>query len=200
MAFALPEPLKALVEQLKPLPGLGPKSALRMAIALLKWPESRTRELGSAILALRDSLSLCPRCGTIANGGLCAICADPERDRELLCVVPEWDSLLALESGGFYDGNYFVLGGLLSPQVRDGQLEIAKLEERLGEGKIRELILALGSTLEAENTASFIRERIAKKFPGLKVTRLAQGLPLGAEVKYMDRETLRQSMRHRQEL
>lgn len=202
MAAVLPEPLKGLVEQLSHLPGLGPKSALRLAMRLLQWPEAETRRLGESIASLRDTLGLCSRCGAISPVNPCPVCADPGRDRACLCVVPEWDSLLTLEAGGFYNGQYFVLGGLLSPQnKKDSQtLETEKLLARLGEGEIREVILALGATLEAENTASFIRQLLERKFPDIEVSRLAQGMPLGAEVKYMDRETLRQSMLHRQKL
>lgn len=202
MPAPLPEALKALVEQLGRLPGLGPKSALRIAMTLLKWPESETRRLGEGIFNLRDTLGLCPQCGGISGGDICAICADPDRIRDTLCIVPEWDSLLALESGNFYHGQYFVLGGLLSPQqkVDSSCLEIDRLMQRLAAGEVRELILALGSTLEAENTASYLKQVVGNKYPGLTLTRLAQGLPLGAEVKYMDRETLRQSLLHRQDL
>lgn len=202
MAAVLPEPLKGLVEQLSHLPGLGPKSALRLAMRLLQWPESETRRLGETIATLRDTLGLCSRCGALSPVDPCPVCAEPGRDKGRLCVVPEWDSLLTIESGGFYNGQYFVLGGLLAPQQKkDSQaLETEKLLARLGEGEIVEVILALGATLEGENTASFVRQLLERKFPAIEVTRLAQGLPLGAEVKYMDRETLRQSMLHRQKI
>lgn len=202
MAAALPEPLKGLVDQLARLPGLGPKSALRMVMRLLQWPEAETRRLGENISSLRDTLGLCSCCGAVSPLDPCPICADATRDSSVLCVVPEWDSLLALESGGFYNGKYFVLGGLLSPQQKkDGAaLETGKLLERLGKGETREVILALGATLEGENTASYIHHLLARSFPNIEVTRLAQGMPLGSEVKYMDRETLRQSMQHRQKL
>lgn len=200
MASSLPEPLKALAEQLGRLPGLGSKSALRIALTLLKWPESETRRLGAAILALRDTLGICSRCGSICATDPCPICSDSSRDNATLCIVPEWDSLLALESGGFYQGQYFVLGGLLSPQISSQHLELERLIKRISEGEIQEVILALGSTLDAENTATLIRQLIGRNFPGMLVSRLAQGLPLGAEVKYMDRETLRQSLQHRQPL
>lgn len=202
MAAVLPEPLRGLVEQLSHLPGLGSKSALRIAMRLLQWPESETRRLGESIAALRDMLGLCSRCGALSAADPCPVCADPDRDTACLCVVPEWDSMIALEAGGFYRGQYFVLGGLLSPQQKkDSQaLETEKLLDRLGEGEIKEVVLALGATLEGENTASFIRHLVGRRFPGIEVTRLAQGMPLGSEVKYMDRETLRQSMQHRQKI
>lgn len=197
----LPEPLRALIEQLARLPGLGPKSALRIAMMLLKWPESETRRLGHGIYALRDNLCLCSRCGGLTAADPCPVCADRERSIDILCVVPEWDSMLAMEAGAFYRGQYFILGGLLEPlEKRDSQsLETDKLYARLAEGEVTEVVLALGTTIEAENTASFLKQALQKKFPAIRVSRLAQGLPLGAEVKFMDKETLRQSLRYRQE-
>lgn len=201
MPASLPEPLRLLVEQLAHLPGLGSKSALRIAMALLQWPESETRRLGQGISDLRDTLCLCSRCRGLAANDPCPICADIERDAETLCIVPEWDSLLAMEKGNFYHGLYFVLGGLLeSPRQKDSQgIDTEKLLSRLAEGEVKEVILALGSTLEAENTASYLKTILQKSFPQLKVSRLAQGIPLGAEVKFMDHETLRQSLKYRQE-
>lgn len=197
----LPEPLRVLTGQLARLPGLGPKSALRIAMRLLKWPESETRRLGQGIYALRDNLCLCSRCGGLTAADPCPVCADPERTRGILCVVPEWDSMLAMEAGAFYKGQYFILGGLLEPlEKRDSQsLETDKLYARLAEGEVAEVVLALGTTIEAENTASFLKQALQKMFPAIRVSRLAQGLPLGAEVKFMDKETLRQSLRYRQE-
>ncbi|MDR2745775.1 MAG: recombination mediator RecR [Desulfovibrio sp.] len=201
MHSSAPAPLKALVEQIARLPGMGPKSALRAAMALLKWPESETRRLGAGIHGLRDALCLCSRCGGLTAADPCDICADAARARDILCLVAEWDSMLALDEGGFYRGQYMILGGLLDPLARKNPetLETGRLLHRLAEGEVKELVLALGATLEADNTASFIRRLVDGRFPGLKISRLAQGIPLGAEVKYMDRETLRQSLRYRQE-
>ena len=110
--------------------------------------------------------------------------------------------MLTLEEGGFFKGHYMILGGLLAPldNINADALELDRLTRRLNEGQVTELILALGTTVEAENTASFIRNMVATRYPNVRVTRLAQGIPLGAEVKFMDRETLRQSMQYRQEL
>ncbi len=198
----LPEALQALVQQLGRLPGLGPKSALRLAMTLLKWPEAETRRLGRAIHDLRDALRLCGRCGALADKDPCAICADTGRDEHLLCVVNEWDSLLTMEEGAFFKGRYFILGGLLSPldNMNSDSLEIDRLLARLGEGAISEVVLSLGATVEAENTAVFLRNIISKRFAHIQISRLAQGIPLGSEVKFMDRETLRQSMQYRQAL
>lgn len=202
MNSRVPEPLSALVAQLSRLPGLGPKSAMRVAMTLLKWPEAQTRTLGQSIAELRDRLRLCSRCGGLSSSDPCPICADPTRDRDTLCLVTEWDSMLTLDEGGFYRGQYMILGGLLAPleHMDADSLELDRLTQRLAEGEITELILALGATIEAENTASFLREMLARRFPRIKISRLAQGIPLGAEVKYMDRETLRQSLRYRQAL
>ena len=198
----IPEPLAAVVEQLARLPGLGPKSAMRVAMTMLKWPESETRRLGRSIHDLRDRLCLCERCGGLADRSVCEICADPARQREILCLSAEWDSMMAIEAGGFYHGQHMILGGLLAPldHVDSSSLDMDRLTKRLAEGEVKELVLALGSTLEAENTASFIRDFVTSQFPNVLITRLAQGIPLGAEVKYMDRETLRQSLEYRQTL
>lgn len=198
----LPEPLLAVVDQLSRLPGLGPKSALRCAMTLLKWPEAETRRLGKALYDLRDNLHVCSRCGAVTEQDPCAICTDPSRAQDTLCLVADWDSMLTLEDGAFYKGQFLILGGLLAPldNVNPDSLEMDKLEARLKEGDVQEVILALGATMEAENTASFIRMRLNARFPDIRVTRLAQGIPLGAEVKFMDKETLRQSLRYRQDL
>ena len=198
----IPEPLKNLVDQLARLPGLGPKSAMRAAMTLLKWPEAEVRRLGKGVYELRDTLHLCSRCGGLSDSDPCPICSDPERDETQLCLVAEWDSMLTLEEGNFYRGYYMILGGLLAPLDHSPAetLETDRLRSRLAEGRVRELILALGATAEAEATATFIKDMVNARFPEVRVTRLAQGIPLGAEVKYMDRETLRESLRYRQAL
>ncbi|MBR4424179.1 MAG: recombination protein RecR [Mailhella sp.] len=198
----IPEPLKDLVDQLARLPGLGPKSAMRAAMSLLKWPEAEVRRLGKGVFDLRDTLHLCGRCGALSDSDPCAVCADATRDASQLCLVAEWDSMLTMEEGNFYRGLYFILGGLLAPLDNSPaeSLEMERLFKRLAEGEVKEIILALGATADAEATASYVREQVGRRFPGVRVSRLAQGIPLGAEVRFMDRETLRQSLRYRQEL
>ena len=198
----LPEPLQKIVNQLGRLPGLGPKSAMRVAMTLLKWPEQETRRLGESIARLRDDLHLCSRCGALCETDPCPVCADTTRSDEELCVVPDWDSMLTMEEGGFFHGRYVILGGLLSPldNLPGEALDMERLEARLDEGHVREVILALGATVEAETTASHLHARLTRKYPGLRICRLAQGIPLGAEVKFMDRETLRQALKYRQDL
>lgn len=200
MSNALPGPLQELVDQFSSFPGVGPKSALRMAMTLLKWPEDRARTLGQRIIQLRDSLCICSQCRTLSDSDPCSICCDPNRDTGQLCIVAEWDSVLSMEEIGFFRGKYFVLGGLLSPLegVSSQNLEIDALRQRLEQGDISEVILALGTIMEAENTGSFLRSLLEKEFSGISLTRLAQGIPLGAELKYIDRDTLRQSLEYRQ--
>ncbi len=197
----IPEPLRAVVEQLQRLPGLGAKSAMRVAMAFLRWPESETRRLGRSIHDLRDNLHLCVRCGGLTAENPCVVCSDAGRERHTLCLVSEWDSMLTLEEGGIYKGQYLILGGLLQPGSSNTEgLELEKLLQRLQEGEVTELVLALGATLEADSTGAFVRTMVQKNFPQIKITRLAQGMPLGSEVKFMDKETLRQSLQYRQEV
>ena len=198
----IPEPLKILVEQIARLPGLGQKSAMRVAMTLLKWPEAETMRLGKGISELRENLHLCHICGALSDVDPCSVCSDPLRSEDVLCLVSEWDSLLTLEEGAFYKGKYFLLGGLLSALDNNPSeyLEMDRLFARLRQGTINELILALGATAEAEATAAYVRERVSQQFSHIRVTRLAQGIPLGAEVKFMDKETLRQSLQYRQEI
>ncbi len=198
----IPEPLRVLVEQISKLPGLGPKSAMRIAMTLLKWPERQTAKLGKDIFELRENLHLCEQCGAISDHNPCGICSDSFRTNDVLCLVSEWDSMLSLEEGGFFKGKYFILGGLLAPLENKSvdYLEIDKLLSRLGQGLVQEIVFALGATAEAEATALYVREKVLNRFPQIKITRLAQGIPLGAEVKFMDKETLRQSLQYRQNL
>lgn len=198
----LPQPLRLVVEQLTGLPGLGPKSALRLALTLLKWPRERTVGLGQSIVDLRDDLCLCSRCAGISDEEPCSICSDPGRRTEQLCLVAEWDSMLIMEQSGMYRGLYLVLGGLLSPLdgVAPENLEMGRLRSMLKNNGIQEVILALGTTAESESTASYVKNVIERDHPQILVTRLAQGIPLGTDLKYIDRETLRQSFDYRQKL
>ena len=198
----LPAPLVELVQQLARLPGLGPKSALKVAMTLLEWPRARAESLGDGILRLREKLCLCRHCAGLSETPVCPVCADPSRSHDQLCLVAQWDSIMQIEETGLFTGRYLVLGGLLDPLegVSAGQLRLDMLRARLAEGEAVECILALGATLAAEATASHIKNLLAREFPTIRLTRLAQGIPLGAEVKYVDRETLSQSLRYRQDL
>ncbi len=195
----IPESLQSIIDQFSHFPGVGQKSAMRMAMVLLKWSESEVKRLGQNIYELRDKLHLCSQCGALSDTNPCQICANPERLSHMICLVNEWDSMLTIEEGGFYNGKYSILGGLLGTVDRS-LLETDRLFNLLESGEVTELVLALGATSEAEATASYVREQVSKRFPAIKISRLAQGIPLGAEVKFMDKETLKQSLAFRQEL
>ncbi len=199
---SFPQPLQTVADLLRTLPGLGEKSALRIALTLLKWPEEKTRALGKSILELREKMTLCSECGSLTDTDPCPLCSDPTRSNETLCVVAEWDSLLAMEGSGIYKGKYLVLGGLLAPLdgVQPAALEIDLLKKIIAQRGVKEIVLALGTTLEAETTSSYIKTLLDKEFPHVNLCRLAQGIPLGVELKYMDRETLKQSLEFRQAL
>lgn len=202
MTNSLPGPLRDVVDHLSSLPGIGPKSALRIALTMLKMHKEQARGIGQSIIDLRENLCMCESCASLAEASPCALCSDPARNHDQLCLVAEWDALLALEEMKTYKGRYLVLGGLLSPLdgVEPGHLEFDRLRRHLETGEISELILALGATADAEATASYVKNLVSTEHPTVTITRLAQGIPIGAEVKYMDRETLRQSLNYRQEV
>ncbi|MGM0424227.1 MAG: recombination mediator RecR [Thermodesulfobacteriota bacterium] len=198
----LPQALQDLVQQLAELPGVGPKSALRMALTLLQWPQDKVRTLGRSIEGLRDALTLCSECGGISDADPCMLCSDPGRRQDVLCLVADWDALLAIEQAGFFQGRYLILGGLLSPLdgVQASQLDVRRLRQKLATGQVQELVLALGSTRDAEATESYISSLVHREFPAVEITRLAQGIPVGSDLRYVDQETLKQSLQHRQRL
>ncbi len=198
----LPGPLRAVALELSKLPGLGPKSALRIALTMLKMPKEKVSGIGQSIISLRENLCICEECASITETCPCRICSDLGRERDKLCLVSEWDSLLAIEEMGLYRGYYLVLGGLLSPLdgVSPQHLEFNKLEDRLAKGQVTELILALGATVEAEATASYVKNMVVNRFPQISLSRFAQGIPIGTEVKHTDKETLRQALEYRQKL
>jgi len=139
MTSTIPAPLSDLAAQISKLPGMGPKSAMRVVMTLLRWPEEQTRRLGASISSLRDQLHICRRCGGLSTTDVCPICQDATRSQDILCLVTDWDSMMTMDRGGFYRGQYLILGGLLSPlDNRDSdKLDLKRLEDRLcgGPGK-----------------------------------------------------------------
>jgi len=198
----LPRALQNVVDELASLPGLGPKSALRIGLTLLHMPRDRARGLGESIVALRESLCVCSSCGSLSDEEPCSICADPSRSGSVICLVPDWDSLLTVEEAGLFRGKYLVLGGLLSPLegIQAASLELDRLRRRLSEESVEEVILALGTTRDGETTESYIKNLIHSEYPSVRISRLAQGIPIGSDLKYVDRETLKQSLNFRQAL
>jgi len=192
--------IERLVEALRWLPGVGPKSARRMAWHLLERDRGRGRELAAAIAEAMDRIGRCRRCRTLTEHELCPLCSAGDRDPALLCVVESPADLDAIEAGTDYRGSYFVLMGLLSPLdgIGPAELGLDAFERRLAEGGLREVIVATGTTVEGQATAHYLSELARER--GVRVTRLAHGIPLGGELEYVDSGTLAHAFRGRMDL
>lgn len=199
MAKGYPEALKRVVGLLARWPGLGEKSAARLALYLLKAPKEEVLELVRALADLKENIRLCRRCFAFADGELCPVCADPAREAGTLMVVADPEDLLAIERVGWFTGRYHVLGGLLSPLegVKERDLRVTELKDRVQAEGVKEVILALNPTLEGEVTTTFLSQEL--KPLGVKVTRIAYGLPMGGDIKYADQQTLKEALGHRVE-
>ncbi len=197
--MASPE-IEALTQALARLPGLGPRSARRAVLHLLKKRETALDPLLRALGAVSERLENCATCGNVDTTNPCAICADPRRDDRALCVVEEVADLWALERSRLFPGRFHVLGGRLSALegVRPEDLRIDSLVARIAAGGIDEVVLAMNATLEGQTTAHYIAERI-DRFP-IRLTQLAHGLPVGGELDYLDEGTLAQALRLRRPL
>jgi recombination protein RecR len=195
-ASAGPE-IERLIALLAKLPGLGPRSARRSALALLKRRDQLLRPLALAMAEAADRVKACGICGAIDTTNPCAVCADASRDAGLICVVEEVGGLWALERGGSYRGRYHVLGALLS--ALDGRgpeaLRMGELVARASDGMVREVILALPATVDGQTTAHYLAERLAPT--GVAVTSLARGVPVGGELDWLDDGTIAQALRAR---
>jgi recombination protein RecR len=189
--------IERLIALLAKLPGLGPRSARRSALALLKRRDQLLRPLAEAMAEAADRVLSCSVCGALDTTDPCAVCADASRDAGLICVVEEVGGLWALERGGSYRGRYHVLGALLS--ALDGRgpeaLRVNELVARVGGGAVREVILALPATVDGQTTAHYLAERLAPS--GVAVTSLARGVPVGGELDWLDDGTIAQALRAR---
>ncbi|MGN6622272.1 MAG: recombination mediator RecR [Sphingomonas sp.] len=194
--MASPE-IEALTQALARLPGLGPRSARRAVLHLIKKRETALEPLRAALQQVGDRLATCSICGNVDTTDPCGICADPRRDARALCVVEEVADLWALDRSRLFPGRFHVLGGRLSALegVRPEDLAIDSLIARIESGGIDEVVLAMNATLEGQTTAHYIAERI-ERFP-IRVTQLAHGLPVGGELDYLDEGTLAQALRAR---
>ena len=192
--------LDELTQALRCLPGVGPKSAQRMALHLLQNDRDGAQRLARALAAATESIRHCQRCNTLTEGEICALCRSSRRDATLLCVVETPADLLMVEQTQAYSGLYFVLMGRLSPLDGIGPKEIRldRLLKRAQDGVVREVVLATNFTNEGEATAHYIGEMLAER--GLTVTRLARGVPVGGELEYVDSGTLAQALRDRRTL
>lgn len=194
------EPLARLIQELKRLPGIGQKSAQRVAFHLMRARRDDAERLAQAVLDVKDKLGLCASCGNITDSELCGFCTDTNRDRAVLCIVEEPHNILPIETTRQFFGVYHVLHGSLSPLRGIGpeQLQIKGLLTRLEAGEIREVILATNPTVEGEATAVYM-SRLLKPL-GLRVTRIAMGIPVGSDLEFADEVTMSKSLENRREM
>jgi recombination protein RecR len=186
-----PRAVTRLIEAFRKIPGVGPKSAQRYAVHVLRASPEDARELAEAILDVKESIRPCERCGNYTDTDLCSVCADPRREPRTLCVVSYVRDLMAIERAGEFKGRYHVLGGVLSPAdgVGPEELSISALIERVRDENVSEVILATSPSVEGDATALYLA-RLLGSVPDLDVTRLASGLPAGADLDYADQTTI----------
>lgn len=194
------EPLSRLIAECKRLPGIGQKSAQRIAFHLLRAPREDAERLAQALFDIKDKLTLCADCNNISDSHLCLYCRDPHRDHSLLCVVEEPHNILPIETTNSFRGIYHVLHGAISPLRGIGpeQLKIKGLIDRLHNGEIQEIILATNPTVEGEATAVYLA-RLLKPL-GARVTRIAMGIPVGSDLEFADEVTMSRSLENRREM
>lgn len=190
--------LENCVTEIARLPGIGRKTALRLALHLLRQDQGVSMALGNVIIDMRRGITYCRVCHNISQTELCPVCADQRRDRSTVCVVESVKDVMILENTGQYNGLYHVLGGVISPVdgVGPDQLEIDSLVQRVAAGEIKEVILALSATMEGDTTGYYIFRRLAPH-PEVKITQLARGVALGNEIEYTDELTLGRSLQNR---
>ena len=193
-------PIRDLIDELSRLPGIGPKSAQRLAFYLVKAPPDEARRLAEAISNAKERISFCKECGNVAEGDLCRICRDEGRDRTVLCVVEEPKDAATVEKAGVIKGRYHVLGGAISPLDGIGpeDLHVQELLERVERDHVTEVIIATNPNLEGNATAMYVAALL--KPLGVRVTRLASGLPVGGDLEYADEVTLSQALEGRREM
>jgi recombination protein RecR len=193
-------PLQRLIDEFRRLPGVGQKSAQRLAFFVLRSSRDDASRLSQALLDVKDHLGICAECNNISDAELCPYCRDPHRDRSQICVVEEPHNLLPIETTRTYHGLYHVLNGAISPLrgVGPEQLKIKGLLERVANGEPKEVILATNPTVEGEATAAYL-SRLLKPL-GLRVTRIAMGIPVGSDLEFSDEVTISKSLENRREM
>jgi len=191
---SLPEPISQLLAALNSLPGIGPRSAERLALHIVQSNADSVRHLAQTLVQARERIRTCNVCGALTEQMPCAICADPKRDKTIVCVVERPVDIISVEKGGSYRGLFHVLGGKISPLngVEPEDLQVAALEMRLKHEPIQEIILALGSDVEGDATSFYLAKRL--RAAGVKVTRIAQGLPAGSGLEFADELTLTRAL------
>jgi recombination protein RecR len=196
----LPQAITAVISALSKLPGIGPRSAERIALHLVQAEAGSVKQLADAILQAREKISFCTTCGSLTEASPCAICADHRRDASLVCVVERAVDIISIEKSGTFKGKYHALGGKISPlnSVEPDDLRIADLERRLENEPIKEIVVALGTDVEGDATSFYLAKRLAR--PGLAITRIAHGLPAGSGLEFADELTLSRALEGRREL
>jgi recombination protein RecR len=196
----LPEPIAALIGALAKLPGIGPRSAERIALHLVQAESDAVKQLAETMLTARERVRFCEICGALTEKSPCAICTDARRDASLVCIVERPVDIISIEKSGTFRGHYHVLGGKISPLngVEPEDLRIGELERRLADGLIKEIVMALGTDVEGDATGYYLAKRLTR--PGLKITRIAHGLPAGTGLEFADELTLSRALEGRREL
>ena len=199
MALAYGGAIQRLIDAFSKLPGIGPKCAQRIAFYILGSDEREAADLADAIAEVKAKVKFCEVCGNVCETSPCPICMDPRRDHSMICVVEEPKDVMSIERTREYHGLYHVLGGAINPMANVGpnDLNIAKLLERLGDGSVTEVILALDPNIEGEATTTYLSRLLSQV--GIKVTRLASGLPVGSDLEYADEITLGRALSGRRE-
>ena len=190
--------LEEAVDQLASLPGVGRRTALRLALHLLGQPGENVEQFAGSLVRLKRDIRHCPVCGMISDDGNCPVCGDPRRDASVVCVVESLRDVLSIENTGQYNGRYHILGGIISPidGIGPGDLRIRELVDRLGAGDVAEVVLALSTSMEGETTAYYLYKQISR-FP-VKITAIARGVGFGDDLEYTDELTLGRSITNRQ--
>ncbi len=196
----LPDSITALIVALSKLPGVGPRSAERIALHLVQTESGVVKHLADTIVTARERIQFCTTCGALTEKSPCAICADTRRDGSLICVVERAVDILSIEKAGTFRGKFHVLGGKISPLdgVEPEDLRIAELEKRLTAEPIKEVVIALGTDVEGDATSNYLAKRLARS--GLKISRIAYGLPAGSGLEYADELTLSRALEGRREM
>ncbi len=195
-----PASILNLIKHISKLPGIGEKTAERLALHILRSPRKDAHQLAQSIVEVKDKVRSCSQCYGLSDSDLCKICSDPARDRSLVCVVEQPADMVAVEKSGAFRGLYHILSGVLSPMdgIGPDDIRIRELITKVEDHQVKEVVLATGTNVEGESTAVFIAQRL-QKYP-VKVTRIASGVPIGGDLKYVDQVTLKKAMETRHDV
>ncbi len=195
-----PPSILKLIKNIAKLPGIGEKTAERLALHILRSPRTEVQKLSDSIMAAKENMRLCKTCFGLSDQDVCQICSNPARDDALLCVVEQPADMVAMEKSGAFNGRYHILSGVLSPMngIGPDDIRLGELVAKIERGRIKEVVLATSTTVEGEATAAYIKERLEKY--ALKVTRIASGVPVGGDLKYVDQVTLKKAMEKRHDI